>query len=58
MRFFVVHQKPRRWTNDPPDARENAMKSVKKMKKISIRRTGDIRLTAAAPCGTCYCAFV
>lgn len=34
------------------------MKSTLQMKKISVRRTGDIRLTTSAPCGTCYCAFV
>ena len=25
-----------------------------KTKKISVRRTGDIRLTTAAPCSPCY----
>lgn len=34
------------------------MKPAKKMKKITVRRTGDIRLTTVAPCAPCYCAFV
>jgi hypothetical protein len=39
------------------------MKSTTQMsktgKKISVRRTGDIRLTTAAMCkDQCYCAFV
>lgn len=27
-------------------------------KKISVRRTGDIRLTTASICGHCYCVQV
>lgn len=32
------------------------MKTTSKMKKITVRRAGDIRLTTAALCtDTCYC---
>jgi hypothetical protein len=35
------------------------MKTTSAMKKIAVRRTGDIRLTTAALCSdSCYCAFV
>jgi hypothetical protein len=40
----------------PPE--EDNMKTTTKMKKIRVRRADDIRLTTAAICGKCYCAFV
>ena len=33
-------------------------KPVAQTKKITVRRTGDIRLTTASLCGSCYCVQV
>lgn len=42
-----------------PNRRKNQMKTTTGMKKIAIRRTGDIRMTTSALCtDSCYCAFV
>jgi len=42
----------------PGHRKRRGMKTTTKMKKIKVRRTDDIRLTTAAFCGKCYCAFV
>jgi hypothetical protein len=45
---------------EAPLQEENGMKTTVQMKKkITVRRSGDIRLTTSALCGdACYCTYV